>query len=357
MIKERVDKLFEKKEYQLYPKIPNNMLVELSNICNSKCIFCANSKMTRKKGFMNYEFLCHLLTEAYNLGVNEVGFYTTGEPLIYKKLDECIKFAKQVGYKYIYITTNGLLADIEKMKILIENGLDSIKFSINAITANDYKFIHGIDKFNTVLKNLKDVYNYRKVTNKKFKIFVSYIATRYTDYDINEIKNFFSEFCDEVVVVNVRNQSGMMTLENEMLKCYDESGKVQSNRLIPCHYLFNVINVSYEGYLTACCTDFQNYLAYADLKKSTLLESWTNSVITKLRQDHLEHNLSNNLCYNCIYSCSKVPEPLVQELSTIINDKCLNSLIEFNNRIEREENENGNSRFIKCKKRIDGGES
>lgn len=347
MLDEKIKKIFEKKEYDLYPSIPKNMLVELSNYCNSQCIFCANSKMTRKRGEMDFEFLHKLMKEAYDLGVREIGFYTTGEPLLYKRLDEAIILAKEIGYEYIYITTNGLLANIDKIKQLISCGLDSIKFSINAINENDYKFIHNIDRFNEVVQNLKDAYEYKIKEGNYTKIFVSYIATKYTDYEVEEIKRYFSNYCDEVSVVNVRNQSGMMPLETKFLKCINEKNKVQASRIIPCHYLFNVINVSYEGYLTACCTDFQNYLAYADLNKVSLKEGWNNQIVTKLRKEHLEFKVSNNLCYNCIYSSMNIPKPLDDSLATKIENENFLLLNIFNERIKRREEENGNSRFTK----------
>lgn len=126
-------------------------------------------------------------------------------------------------------------------------------------------------------------------------------------------KNNLSNWCDEVAIVNVRNQSGMMPEIINLLSCYNTSNKIQAERLIPCHYVFNTINVSCEGYLTACCTDFENYLAYADLNKTTLKEAWHNKVITELRKKHLKKELKDTLCNNCINNSKCVPKPLVKE--------------------------------------------
>lgn len=36
--------------FTINPEFPTkNMLIELTNMCNHQCLFCANSKMTRKK--------------------------------------------------------------------------------------------------------------------------------------------------------------------------------------------------------------------------------------------------------------------------------------------------------------------
>ena len=58
----------------------------------------------------------------------------------------------------------------------------------------------------------------------------------------------------------------------------------------------------YEGYLTVCCTDFQNYFVYADLNKESLRASWNNEYITKLRKRHLEGEIEGMPCVSCVAS-------------------------------------------------------
>lgn len=37
-----------------------------------------------------------------------------------------------------------------------------------------------------------------------------------------------------------------------------------------CPLTFNKLHITCEGYITACCADFQNYLAVADLNNTKL---------------------------------------------------------------------------------------
>ena len=68
-----------------------------------------------------------------------------------QKNDQFVKKAKQLGIKRVYITTNGALANIEKVTKCIDAGLDSIKFSINASNREEYKTVHGYDDFDKVI--------------------------------------------------------------------------------------------------------------------------------------------------------------------------------------------------------------
>ena len=55
----------------------------------------------------------------------EIGFYTTGEPFVYKGIEDIDK--KEIGYEYTYVSTNGALATPSRAKKVIESGIDSIK--------------------------------------------------------------------------------------------------------------------------------------------------------------------------------------------------------------------------------------
>ena len=310
-IESRVNNILNnKKNFNETPEFPKkNLLIEVTNYCNNKCLFCANRKMTRKKSFINKKTLAKVLKECYNLGSTEVGFYATGEPLINKNLEQYVLLAKKIGYSYVYITTNGILANKDRVDRLFRNGLDSIKFSINALNREKYKLIHGTDSFNTVIKNLEDVYKLKKEKYQNKKVSVSYIMTKYTFAPKDKIKDFFSDISDEVIVNIARNQGGL-------IKEIDYLVDVSDNIKLPCFYVFNSVNITCEGYLTACCMDFQNYLAYADLNKVSVKEAWNNSLITNIRKMHLQNNLNQTICSNCIRGKFKNVEPICENLAT-----------------------------------------
>ena len=79
VIRRRIKKSNIVDKYSLLCDIPKNMLLELTNICNDSCLFCANSKCTKKRGIIAPKLAKSILKEAYEAGVREVGFYGTGE--------------------------------------------------------------------------------------------------------------------------------------------------------------------------------------------------------------------------------------------------------------------------------------
>ena len=292
---------------ELFPPFPRkNLLIEVTNACNLECIFCANRKMTRKKGIISPNLTERVLNEAYENGTREVGFYSTGEPLLCNDIANYVKLAKRIGYEYVYITTNGVVATADRIRQLVSYGLDSLKFSINAIDRDTYKFIHGRDCYDAVMQNLREANRLRENEGYDFKLYVSYIMTRYSYEDSKRIKEHFAGLCDSVIILNSINQSGLTPENDDLLRVIDndENFSINVKLQTPCSQLFTAINVTKEGYLTACCADFQNYLVYADLNNTTMAEAWHNDVIVGFRKRHLEGSVCGTICDNCINTVS-----------------------------------------------------
>ena len=278
------------------PPFPRNMMVELTNACNHRCLFCAHKKMHRKIGFCDKDQMLSIIIQAYELGTREIGFYLAGETLLSKDLEFLVDKCKHLGFEYIYLTTNGVYADKNRVKRLCELGLDSIKFSVDAATREVYQKIHGKDDFDIVKKNLFDVLALKK-QNPSFGVFASFCIVKSNKEETELFKEYFGKYLDDVEIELAMEQGGETPeLVDELV---DPTKRLSQ---IPCERIFNRLHVTYEGYLNACCVDFENMLAYADLNKESLKDAWHNETITALRREHLHGYLSWNKCYNCVNS-------------------------------------------------------
>jgi phosphoenolpyruvate phosphomutase len=266
--------------------------------------------MTRKVGKIKAEFMFDILEQAYALGTREVGFYATGEPFIVPELPEYIKKAKEIGYEYIYLTSNGVLATPERARAVIDAGLDSIKFSINSPERKMYEFIHGHDDFDVVMKHLKYLNDYRKESGKSFKIFVTGILTRYTEYMKDDFFTVFKGLADQIVFKNVYNQGGYMPEIEELLKCYSDDEQYRR-----CNLPFDAISVTYEGYLSVENADYENMLVVADLNKVSLKDAWYGEKMKQIRQAFINDKLDGLVCDGCVHHSVRPAQPVMPELA------------------------------------------
>ncbi len=311
--------------YSVLPNFPKELFLEVNNTCNHSCLFCANAKMTRDKNFIDDKLAKKVMRESFEAGARDITFYATGEPLIFPQLAEYIRFAKGIGFEYIFLTSNAALSTKEKMKNIIDAGLDSIKFSVNAGTKEHYKQVHGKDEFEKVVNNIKEWDMYRKDTGSNLKIFVSFIPTQITKNDYPLLLKAVGSYIDqEVDKRECSNQGGNMLENNEYEDINPENilGTLKTHQLTSkCPDPFNRVTVSSEGYLTACVVDYQNALAMIDLKKVSVLEAWNSKIFQNLRQKHLKDDLEGTLCYNCVKNKNELFEPLVKEYFKPLKDE------------------------------------
>jgi sulfatase maturation enzyme AslB (radical SAM superfamily) len=286
------------------PPFPRAVLVEIVNACNHKCTFCAYQKMTRPSKNIDSELLRSVATQAYVLGAREIGLHGASEPMMCRQLEQHIKTCADIGYEYIYFTTNGSLGNPERWKNCIDAGLHSVKFSINGGTRDVYKKVHGRDDFDKVIESVKFISEYRKSLDRPLYLAVSFVETRENRESFQALKSLVKPLVDEVFHAVASNQSGQM-------------GDLDISPTIPevCHIPFNQLNITREGYLRGCCNDYQNMLVLEDLTKVPLEDAWLGEHATKLRSKHLRGQLGSTLCQNCIHGTKNKVIPIRGDLS------------------------------------------
>lgn len=286
---------------------PKEMLIEVTNRCNYACIFCPHQTMKMKQGEIDPALLKRIMQEAYDMGIRRIGFYTTGEMFLCKEIATHIRNAKEIGFSYIYSDTNGALATKENMKKVLLAGLDSIKFSINAGTRETYQYIHGRDSFDKVLQNLKDCHSLKSELGLDFKLMVSCVTTNKAEEELEILKGLTEPYVDEF-----RMQGICVNRPSEPIDLsYLAPKKMEITKVhIPCSMVFDRVHITWDGYLTACCIDFDHDLLLADLKKMSLQEAWNCENAVNLRERHLRKDLKGTMCYNCLMDCYNVYSPL-----------------------------------------------
>lgn len=296
-------------KYSLYPSFGDATLrVELSNICNHECIFCLHNKMKtiRKQGEIDSELFYRIVKECAQEGVKKAGLFMNGEPFVTRKLPEYIKYCKSTGIEYVFITTNGALVTKESFREVVNAGLDSIKFSVNAGTRESYKKVHGRDDFDKVMDIIRYAYEYRKESGLEYRILSSCVVTDDVVSEMESLKSLLEPYVDDFVFFHAMRFSGESELSQAGLNTKfeglgDGAKDFVFEKPIPCYYPFTHINISYEGFLTLCNEDALNKNAIADLNTCSVKEAWYGNKMVEIRRKHLEKKIDGIQCFNCRY--------------------------------------------------------
>lgn len=133
--------------------------------------------------------------------------------------------------------------------------------------------------------------------NQDLKILCSFIVTNQTEDDVDMLREIIFPYVDEYWVHPVREFFNQYPDDISYLK--PKTINRESNK-IPCVMVFNRIHITCDGFLSACCVDYNHDLLLADLKKITLKEAWESPNAVKLRQAHLQGQLEGLMCHGCV---------------------------------------------------------
>ncbi|MFN0043431.1 MAG: radical SAM protein, partial [Alphaproteobacteria bacterium] len=181
------------------PPLPAKIGIEINNSCNHKCFFCQNPTMVRPRRVMDDAMVVRVLREAYDAGIRQVSFYSGGEPFLNRQLPAYVAEAKKLGFDYVYLSSNGGKAVSARLEPVLEAGVDSIKFSVNAGDRETYALVHGHDEFEDVMRNIAFVSDYRRRTGKLKRLFVSFVETELSRGGFETLQNRVGPLVDEVV--------------------------------------------------------------------------------------------------------------------------------------------------------------
>lgn len=300
-ITERIDNVTDcSKSLTVPTPMPKSVKIELNSNCNYKCSFCATQFDLRSMGKMDRKLFEKIIDELSSIGIQEVGLFYLGEPFLCNWLPEAIKYVKDKGIPYVFLTTNGSAVTEKKIFDCMSSGLDSIKFSINFSDVDQFERITKLksDTFNRVKDNIKMVHRIREDNNFKCGIYASCI--RYDDEQpikMQPILEELSNYIDEFYWLPLYTQAGL----------FDEStviGNVgrhdNQKKGIPCWSIFTGSHITYEGLLSACCFDHKNEFIMGDLKKDSFVDSWNSADFIKLRMSHLNGDVTSTQCKNCL---------------------------------------------------------
>ena len=284
---------------------PKSVKIELTANCNYKCSFCVKS-IRPDNSQMDREFYSRIIRELHESGVEELGVFFIGESFTCKWLPEAIKEAKEVGFPYVFLTTNGSASTPDRVKACFEAGLDSLKFSVNFSDIHQFQKIAQVDPklYGKALKNIESARKMRDEGNYKCGLYASSIKF---DGEQGEnmkaiIDEFVLPFVDEFYWLPLYGMSGAAK-EAGMKPQAGNPGRLDNMQpSLPCWSVFTEGHITAKGLLAACCfgSGLEGDLIMGDLTKTDFMTAWNSKEFQELRHAHLTNELKGTGCESCI---------------------------------------------------------
>ena len=121
---------------------PRKIIMNVTYRCNNRCTFCAVGTRTQVDGSLERQK--EMLAHYYDHGVRLADF-DGGEPTLYPDLVPLIRYARQLGYEKVNVTTNGRLAVYDEFaRRLTHSGLTTLLFSVHGPDARTHALQVGV---------------------------------------------------------------------------------------------------------------------------------------------------------------------------------------------------------------------
>lgn len=290
---------------------PRSVKIELTARCNFSCSFCARGDRMRDQRDMDRDLYRTIIADLRRAGVEELGLFYLGESFLLKWLPDAIAEAKEIGFPYVFLTTNGSMATREKTRACFGAGLDSMKFSFNYADRAQFVTTTGVKDslWDTVRHNIVDARVERdcheRIHGHRCGLYASYI--RYDgDQASRMVPNieWLESIVDEVYALPLYNQAGICRKREETAGWRPIAGTTgrADNPVppLPCWAIFQEGHVSWDGHLSACCFDHDYRFSMGILDGSNFMTEWNSDKFQTLRQAHLTKDVSGTVCEDCV---------------------------------------------------------
>ena len=267
--------------------LPLYLDVELTNFCNFRCRFCptGTKSMKRMRGFMPDEVVDALIENVRRYNIQGVRFIRWGEPTMHPKYLEIIERIKNVG-ALTHINTNGSLLDEAQMQRLLDIHLDSIKFSFQGADEGTYNEMRAGGDYSRLLGIVRKFHELRG-SNQYPYIQISTTLTGETAEQVESFKQDVGAYCDYYNIGYTKLTHldvGAMKIddvEKEKIRHLQELETIHHSFRPVCNEAFDKLSVNWNGDVTLCCQDYDNFLLVGNILDSDIKEIF-NSNATKI---------------------------------------------------------------------------
>jgi MoaA/NifB/PqqE/SkfB family radical SAM enzyme len=257
-------------------ELPERVLMDLATKCNLRCPMCPvwgsgdEGAIDSVEGVMDLDASRRLLDEIMAAKpLIQPNMY--GEPLLAPNLRERIADMKARGMA-VAMNTNGLTLTEDLAKFFVDQKVDSVMFSIDAVTRPTLRKIRGIDKLEKIETAVFRLLKMRGEADFP-RVGVSFTIQ---DNNREEADAFVTRWVGVVDVVRM----GIIFLNGTF-----PDMKTPAKRL-PCPAIYHTLPVHNDGTVTVCCLDGFKSTNMGNVFKEGVKSVWQGEEFAKVRYYH-----------------------------------------------------------------------
>jgi len=269
-------------KYEITAPFPPYITIELINKCNFKCMMCSLTYQNEEREEFPLDNLKTLVDDIAQYGsmIRLIGY---SEPLLYPHIKEAVSYIKDKGL-LLHITTNASLLDREMSEFLVEKELDSIIFSFQGGSKDEYIQMRSLGEsmYERVIKNIRYFHSIRRDTQMKL---TTTVTQRDRRGEIEEFIKTHSAYVDEVQVsglthfVHVSDHFGKVHIWDRL-----EISRPELKKGAVCFLPNYEMLIKPDGSACACCGAYTESLICGNVFERDIMAIWKSVEAKKLRK-------------------------------------------------------------------------
>jgi MoaA/NifB/PqqE/SkfB family radical SAM enzyme len=255
---------------------------ETTDHCNAECIMCPRDvhKFGRPHGIMNLEKYKRSIDEVVELGCKQVVLTGFGEPLIDKRLEQKVAYARDKGLR-TYIISNASLLTRKRAEGLIQAGLDELRLSYYGMRKESYEAVMVGLNFKVTMSNLLGFLELRdELGSKKPRLEINWLVLPENEEDTDHFWEFWEPRADAIEIWKPHNFGDGRDYRQryEEVAMKTTCGRPENGPL----------QIQWDGEVIPCCYDYNNQIVLGNAFEQPVLEVLNGEKYRLLRFAHRE---------------------------------------------------------------------
>lgn len=286
--------------------VPQDISVELGNVCNFKCLFCSQSNPKHfdvvPQSVLNPDQAEIILRKLRQGGVTTdvIHWNLDGEPFLNQKINEIFLIAAKLGWQHFIFSTNGYFCVPEKIKMLpTEN---NVKYTLYIDYCADKELFEKDrgtpNSWERIKNNISNILNDQQLEH------ISITLTDISSFSFSDKEELEKRF---TALKNMFPNSNRINFHTRIF--HNSTGfvsdimnkkKQQNKKYNLCPYPWTSMVIASNGDVVACCRDLEHKTVLGNLFEEDLPSIWNGEKYQQLRQSLANQKPEEaNACQGC----------------------------------------------------------
>jgi MoaA/NifB/PqqE/SkfB family radical SAM enzyme len=254
---------------------------EVTDHCNATCIMCPREEHEhgREHGIMDQAKYERSIDEVVALGAKKIVLTGFGEPMLDKRLELKIAYAKAKGLS-TYIITNGSVLNSKRAQGILEAGLDEMRVSFYGMGRDTYNTVmQGLD-YEKTRDGLLEFLALRERLGLHTKVQLSYLTMPENAKDESAFKEYWEPKVEAIEIWRPHNFGDGRDYR-------DREGEAEISLKNTCGRPENgPLQIQWNGEVIPCCYDYNNKIVLGNAFEQPVLEIMNGAKYRLLRYAH-----------------------------------------------------------------------